>query len=357
METQHDEEDSTGKMIRPPGAFNVPKMAMGQVFQGTCPVTSMDFHEEGELCVTANRDRSITLINAVEGRIRKTVHSQKYGTGVVRCTHHDQTVLLSSGTPTGDHAVRYLSLYDNQFLRFFKGHTDKVISIAMSPVDDHFMTGSTDRTVRLWHLTRPQCMAVLQFPLNSGAPHVAYDQQGLVFAATASLGASNIIKLYDARNYGKGPFDTFTLDHDKVTEFLVNKLPTMQPQQAETLARATWVSMKFSADGQNILISTDSSVLLMLDAFEGHVKQVFTGHTNDNGSELDACFSPDTRYVLSGSEDSGIYVWNALDGSLASVLRGHVGPVGRVCCSPKYEVIASACMNTALWITGETNQE
>lgn len=39
------------------GVFNVPCMAMGQVFQGTSAVTSMDFHEAGELCVTANRDR------------------------------------------------------------------------------------------------------------------------------------------------------------------------------------------------------------------------------------------------------------------------------------------------------------
>lgn len=56
-----------------------------------------------------------------------------------------QTVLVSSDAPGVDHAVRYLSLYDNRFLRFFNGHTDKVVSIAMSPTDDHFMTGSLDR--------------------------------------------------------------------------------------------------------------------------------------------------------------------------------------------------------------------
>jgi COMPASS component SWD2 len=86
---------------------------------------------------------------------------------------------VSSDNGNGDHAVRYLSLYDNSFLRFFKGHTDKVISIAMNPVDDCFMTGSTDRSVRLWNLSVPDCLAVLQFPLNSGAPHVAYDPQVL----------------------------------------------------------------------------------------------------------------------------------------------------------------------------------
>lgn len=39
------------------GIFNAPAMAIGQVFQGTSRITSMDFHEDGELCVTANEDR------------------------------------------------------------------------------------------------------------------------------------------------------------------------------------------------------------------------------------------------------------------------------------------------------------
>lgn len=332
------------------GVFNVPGMAMGQVFQGTCPVTSMDFHEQGELCVTTHADSSITLINALEGRIRKTVHSQKYGAGLVRYTHHDQSVLVSSDNNNGDHAVRYLSLYDNKFLRFFQGHTEKVISVATSPVDDCFMTGSTDRSVRLWNLSAPECLGMLQFPLNSGAPHVAYDPQGLVFAATASIGAANIIKLYDARNYEQGPFNTYSLDHDVVTAFLVEKLKNIQRQQAQALARARWTNLKFSANGLNILVSTDASLIVMLDAYDCSVKQVFLGHVNDNGSELDACFTPDAKYVMSGSEDSGIYVWNTEDGTLATTLRGHVGAAGRVACSPKYEVVASACINTALWV-------
>lgn len=39
------------------GVFNVPNMAMGQVFAGDSSVTSMDFHEDGELCVLANADK------------------------------------------------------------------------------------------------------------------------------------------------------------------------------------------------------------------------------------------------------------------------------------------------------------
>lgn len=77
---------------------------------------------------------------------------------------------------------------------------------------------------------------------------------------------------------------------------------------------------------------------------------MFTGHQNDLHSELDACFTPNAEYVLSGSEDCQIYAWRAEDGELVKTLKGHSSTVGRVLCSPKYEVIASACTNSALWI-------
>jgi hypothetical protein len=49
--------------------------------------------------------------------------AQKYGVELVRFTHHEQCVLCTSRPPSAeDYAVRYLSLYDNQYLRFFAGH-------------------------------------------------------------------------------------------------------------------------------------------------------------------------------------------------------------------------------------------
>jgi hypothetical protein len=53
-----------------------------------------------------------------------------------------------------------------------------------------------------------------------------------------------------------------------VTAFLVGKLKNLQRQQAQALARARWTNLKFSADGMNILVSTDASLIIMLDAYE-----------------------------------------------------------------------------------------
>ena len=80
-------------------ALDVRHMAIGRVLPGDSPVVSMDFHEGGELLVISTADRSIILVNAVEGRVRKTVHSQTHGPAIVRFTHHEQVCAIWSELP------------------------------------------------------------------------------------------------------------------------------------------------------------------------------------------------------------------------------------------------------------------
>ena len=72
-------------------------------------------------------------------------------------------------------SFRYLSLHDNKFIRYFTGHTKKVISLQMSPVDDTFMSGSLDNTVRLWDLRSPTCAGLMNV---NGKPVCAFDPEG-----------------------------------------------------------------------------------------------------------------------------------------------------------------------------------
>jgi hypothetical protein len=59
--------------------------------------------------------------------------------------------------------------------------------------------------VRLWDLRTPTCQAVLNTP---APPVAAFDEQGLVFAVGVDSG---VLKLYDAAQYSKGPFQTFVV--------------------------------------------------------------------------------------------------------------------------------------------------
>lgn len=53
--------------------------------------------------------------------------------------------------PEHDHALRYLSHHDHRYLRFFKGHTDTVTSLSLSPKSDAFVSTSLVRASATCH--------------------------------------------------------------------------------------------------------------------------------------------------------------------------------------------------------------
>lgn len=88
-----------------------------------------------------------------------------------------------------------------------------------------------------------------------GRPVANFDPEGLIFAAGIS---SDTIKLYDLRSFEKGPFSNFKIAKD------------IRDQGIE------WTGLKFSPDGKTILVSTNGSMIKLIDAFDGHVIHTFT---------------------------------------------------------------------------------
>lgn len=215
-------------------------------------------------------DDQIVLYDCEKGTQTRTVNSKKYGVDLIHFAHGNSTAIHSSTKV--DDTIRYLSLHDNKYLRYFPGHTKKVTSLNISPIDDTFISGSLDKvctytvsefpkpaaimlivafqTLRLWDLRSPNCQGVMHL---QGRPVAAFDPEGLIFAAGVN---SESIKLYDLRSFDKGPFVTFLLNQEKECD---------------------WTGLKFSKDGKTILISTNGSIIRLIDAFHGTPLQTFTG--------------------------------------------------------------------------------
>lgn len=88
---------------------------------------------------------------------------------------------------------RYLSLHDNKYIRYFSGHTKKVVSLCVSPIEDMFVSGSLDKSLRLWDLRSPNGQGYINV---MGRPVAAFDPDGLVLAAGIN---SETLKLFDVR--------------------------------------------------------------------------------------------------------------------------------------------------------------
>lgn len=288
-------------------------------------INALDYSASGELMISSSDDDSIVIYDCEEGKSKRTLLSKKYGVSLIRYTHAQNTVLHASTKV--DDTIRYLSLHDNKYLRYFKGHTQRVVSLSMSPIDDTFISGSLDKTVRLWDLRSANCAGLMHV---NGRPVASYDPEGLIFAAGID---AEYVKLYDLRSFDRGPFSTFRMPSERGTDLS---------------------SIAFSPDGKNLLVSSTNGVLRVVDAFSGQIIQTFTGiitEKTERGLHLGCCFSPDSNYVLAGSQDGHLHVWSVEGGNKVAVLEGnHPNPVQCVAFNPKFMMIASACTNSAFWI-------
>lgn len=253
--------------------------------ENNAPITSLDFDDSGQFLISSGIDESMQLYDASKGKHLKSVLSKKYGVHLARFTHHDKSIIYAS-TKGNDNTIRYLSLHDNSFIRYFRAHKLQVLGLEMSPLEDVFLSTALDDSVRLWDLRSNTCQGYMACKSPS---LIAFDPSGVVFAV-----ASNVTKevgLYDVKNFEKEPFAVFSN-----AEF--------------TNGDHMWSKIEFSNDGKHLVItstSLGSSHLdhYVLDAFEGTLKGKLTGATRfsprkfpDTGSTT---ISPDGRFVYGGA--------------------------------------------------------
>lgn len=215
-------------------------------------------------------------------------------------------------------------MHDNKYIRYFKGHDKKVLCLHMNRSDDTFLSGSEDKTVRLWDLKSPSCQGLIRL---DEPPVASFDPEGLIFAIGVE---AKEVRLYDLRQYDKGPFITFSLPKERDAE---------------------WSEIKFSPDGGQILVNTSGNRLHLIDAFKGDVLATLERRGKNKGQHLEAAFSPDGQFAISGNGDGNVHVWKRDGTELCTFDSDHHGrPVKRLKWNPEYMTFASASDKLALWL-------
>jgi len=192
--------------------------------------------------------------------------------------------------PQADTALQK-SLLHLYALRTLNGHTDGVISVAFSPDGKYVLTGSLDKTAKLWDLDKG--VVVRTFVGHTGAVEsVVFSPDGK-YVLTGSSDKS--AKLWDAAT-------------GKVLQTFND--PTNIPRTAVEMKRSCH-SVAFSPDGKYVLTASDDGTPKLWDANTGLLVRAFNGHTSIVRS---VAFSPDGEYVLTGGLDGTARLWNATTG-------------------------------------------
>lgn len=333
---EEDPEPSTMKLDdQAVGRFKVAK----EFNENKARINSIDFSQDGKSLITSSDDESIKVYDCEKGNQKREIMSKKYGVDLIKYTHASNTAIHTS--TKGIDTIRYLSLHDNKYLRYFVGHEKRVVTLCMSPADDSFISGSLDQSIRLWDLRSEKSTGRILLP---SAPIVNYDPEGLIYAVGLN---SEVIKLFDARNYDKGPFNT---------------IKCVRPINSNI----TWKSLKFSPNGKQILITSDMEQLFILDAFTGQPLNILRINEDKIPQTpiehpCEGSYTPDAQFVICGGIDGSVHVWSAEgEAKKTHVLvpaRSSPDPVQCVMFNPKYMLLASACSRISFWIPSRTTKD
>jgi WD40 repeat protein len=218
---------------------------------------------------------------------------------------HGGYILSLAFSPDGRHAlsgsedrtVRLWDVANGRELRCFEGHTDDVLAVAFSPDGKCALSGGQDRTLRLWDVLSGRELRRFQGHTDK---------------------VSSVAFSPDGRRALSGSWDQ-----------------TMRLWSIETgqeihrfAGHGGWVTgVVFSPDGRHGLSGSYDRILRLWDLSTNREVRRFEGHTKEVYA---VAFSPDGRRLLSGGNDRMVRLWDVESGQELLCLRGHASAIIRV---------------------------
>ncbi|RCR67286.1 caspase family protein [Larkinella punicea] len=220
------------------------------------------------------------------------------------------------------------------------GHTSTITSVAISPNGKYAISGSRDKTVRLWEVETGREIHRFEGHTDD-VTTVAFSSDGRYIISGGSLEDKSII-LWDittGREIRRFRDDKGFTNRERSRLYKkMGKYPGN--------GRMSYVSsLAFSRDGDYILSGSWDNTLRLWKTSTGKLVRKFKGHTGEGGSYVKSVdISPDGQYALSGAgcsgsdcgtnQDNTIRLWNVATGEEIRRFEGHTDGVYSVTFSP-----------------------
>ncbi len=195
-------------------------------------------------------------------------------------------------------------------LHTYRAHTDMVNAVAWSSDSTHIVSGSRDKSVRVWNVATGRNTVTYQGHTGFGAS---------VQAVTWSP---------DGTHIASGSHDK-TIQIWKASTGIHNVSLRSSSDRINALA--------WSPDGNRIASGSEDQRIYIWDIFTRSIVFTYHGHS---WSVKSIAWSLDGRYIVSGSEDKTVQVWNATNGNHLRTYRVDSGTVNAVVWSPNANYIA-----------------
>ncbi|MGJ8671212.1 MAG: NACHT domain-containing protein, partial [Oceanococcus sp.] len=253
-------------------------------------------------------------------------HGSKKGIPATMDKGHEDRLTSVAFAPDGrtvltgsdDKTCRLWGVSSGKTIMIFKGHEHEVTSVAFAPDGRTVLTGSDDKTCRLWDVSSGKTIMIFK-----GHEHevtsVAFAPDGHT-VLTGSY--DNVARLWDVAS------------GETVMAFKGHK--------------GVVTSVAFALDGHTVLTGSHDHTARLWDVASGKALMTFGGHEQEVTS---VAFAPDGVTVLTGSYDCTARLWDVASGKTIIIFKHHEFGVASVAFAPDgHAVLTGSFDNTArLW--------
>jgi WD40 repeat protein/tRNA A-37 threonylcarbamoyl transferase component Bud32 len=266
------------------------------------------------------------------------------------------SVALSPGghilvTGSWDKTIKVWNVATGQLLRTLMGHQEAVWSVAVSGDGNTLASGSSDQEIKIWNLPSGQLLHTLIGHSNWVAAVALSPNGDLIVSGSSdktlkvwSWDRGELIHTLTGHSYGITCVaitpDGQTLvsgSGDKTLK--IWSLKTGECLSTFTGHRASVTCLSISPDGTTVVSGDVKGTIAIWDLETGQVNQTLTGHA---GTIWSVAIAPDGQQVISSSRDKTVKLWNLQTGELRFTLLGHRSAVNDVAIARNGEILVSA---------------
>jgi len=315
------------------GPWDFENIQFGQDLSGhhSGPIWCMKFSLCGRLLATAGQDCILRIWvlrdkHGIFSEMRRRYQVEHEGITEEQVTQDEITEGYLNNPDSRGHIFM-----DRPFVTY-TGHTSDLLDISWSN-NFFILTSSMDKTVRLWHISRKECLCVFQhidFVTAIGF-HPKNDKFFISGSLDGKIRLWNIpdkkvalwnevdgpTKLITAANFcqnGKfavvGTYDGRCIFYSTDQLKYHTTIHVRSARGKNSRGRKVTGIEPMPGEDKILVTSTDSRIRLY-DLRDLNLICKYRGYTNLS-SQIRACFSPDGRYICAGSENQCVFLWSSV---------------------------------------------
>jgi WD40 repeat protein/serine/threonine protein kinase len=257
------------------------------------------------------------------------------------------------GTPTTSGTPGSPALSQNgacECVHVLEGHTGCVESVDIGLDGRLAISGSRDRTVRVWDLVKGRCLHVLKRHEQAvTAVRLSRDLKRAV-----SMGSDGLAVVWSVDHGShqrefqthKGGVNALGVNRDATVAVTACDDPILKVWDVESgkelgsleghtgPVTAVWLNSR----GQHALSGSRDTTMRLWDITKGQCLRVFQGHTD---TVYGCCMTPDGKFALSASADKTVRLWEINSARCLRTFTGHTDMVRSVGVSRELPVFVS----------------